>query len=154
MYICEFKRSKNKYAVGHGTLYFPFLGIYGILKQKLFMSYFFTDSMPFKEHEFYWKSVISHWRMFFSVQFGKLIGDLCPTASLSSLSFWEAGTLNFGRWGSFLSFFFFFFFLRAAPVANGGSQARGQIGAVASGLHHSHSNVGSEPLFQKFSGLK
>ena len=44
------------------------------------------------------------------------------------------------------SFFFGFcllsFFL-AAPVAYGGSQARGQIGAIAAGLHHSHSNARS-----------
>ncbi len=33
----------------------------------------------------------------------------------------------------------------AAPTAYGGSQARGLIGAVAAGLHHSHSNAGSEP---------
>ena len=31
------------------------------------------------------------------------------------------------------------------PMAYGGTQARGQIGAVAAGLYHSHSNVGSEP---------
>jgi len=31
----------------------------------------------------------------------------------------------------------------AAPVAYGGSQARGLIGAVATGLHQSHSNVES-----------
>ena len=39
---------------------------------------------------------------------------------------------------------FFFAFSRAAPVAYGDSQARGLIGAVATGLHHSHSNAGSE----------
>ena len=39
---------------------------------------------------------------------------------------------------------FFLSFFRAAPSAYGGSQARGQIGAVAAGLHHSHSNAGSE----------
>ena len=33
---------------------------------------------------------------------------------------------------------------RAAPAANRGSQARGPIGATAAGLHHSHSNAGSE----------
>ena len=48
-------------------------------------------------------------------------------------------------------FFFFFFFLvfclfRAAPMAYGGSQARGPIGAVAASLHHSH--AGSEPCLQ------
>ena len=41
--------------------------------------------------------------------------------------------------------FIFFVFSRAALVAYGGSQARGLIGAVAAGLHHSHSNLGSEP---------
>ena len=34
---------------------------------------------------------------------------------------------------------------RAAHMAYGGSQAMGQTGAVATGLHHSHSNTGSEP---------
>ena len=37
----------------------------------------------------------------------------------------------------------FFGFFRAAPMADGGSQARSQIGAVAAGLHHSHSNARS-----------
>ena len=37
----------------------------------------------------------------------------------------------------------FYLLFRAVPVAYGGSQARGPIGAVAAGLHHSHSNVGS-----------
>ena len=36
----------------------------------------------------------------------------------------------------------------AAPTAYGGSQARGRIGAVATGLHQSHSNAGSEPRLQ------
>ena len=35
---------------------------------------------------------------------------------------------------------FFFFLFRASPAAYGGSQARGPIGAAATGLHHSHSN--------------
>ena len=37
-----------------------------------------------------------------------------------------------------------FFFLMAAYVAYGRSQARGQIGATAAGLYHSHSNTGSK----------
>ena len=47
-------------------------------------------------------------------------------------------------------FFFFclFTFSWAAPVACGGSQARGLIGAVATGLRQSHSNAGSEPRLQ------
>ena len=40
------------------------------------------------------------------------------------------------------------FFLKAAPAACGGSQARDQMGAVAAGLHHSHSTRGSEPPLQ------
>jgi len=57
----------------------------------------------------------------------------------------------------FFSFFFFVFCLFvvvvvaiswAAPSAYGGSQARGQIGAVATGLRQSHSNAGSEPSLQ------
>ena len=33
-------------------------------------------------------------------------------------------------------------------MAYGGPQARGRIGGVAAGLHHSHSNAGSEPRLQ------
>jgi len=43
-----------------------------------------------------------------------------------------------------LFFLCLFAFSRAAPVAYGGSQARGLIGAVAASLHQSHSNLGSE----------
>ena len=48
---------------------------------------------------------------------------------------------------SFFSFFlsFFFCFFRAAPTAYGSSQARRQIRAIATSLHHSHRNVGSKP---------
>uniref|UniRef100_A0A8D0N4C1 Catenin alpha-3 n=1 Tax=Sus scrofa TaxID=9823 RepID=A0A8D0N4C1_PIG len=35
-----------------------------------------------------------------------------------------------------------------APAAYGGSQARGLIGAVATGLRQSHSNMGSKPHLQ------
>ena len=42
----------------------------------------------------------------------------------------------------------FFVFSRAAPKAYGSSQARGLIGAIAAGLHQSHSNVRSEPHLQ------
>ena len=46
------------------------------------------------------------------------------------------------------SFFFFFLHFRAAPAAYGGSKARGGSRATAAGLHHSHSNLGSEPCLQ------
>ena len=37
---------------------------------------------------------------------------------------------------------------RATPMAYGGSQAQGLIRALAAGLHHSHSNKGSELRLQ------
>ena len=40
--------------------------------------------------------------------------------------------------------FFFLFLFRTSPTAYGGSQARGQIGAVAASLRHNHSNARSE----------
>ena len=46
---------------------------------------------------------------------------------------------------SFAKSSFFFFFFMAAPEAHGSSQVRGLIRAVATSLHHSHSNAGSEP---------
>ena len=56
------------------------------------------------------------------------------------------------KWGSsgpktptFLSFFLFFLLFRAAPAAYGGSPARGQIGAAAAGLRHSHSSAIATP---------
>ena len=42
-------------------------------------------------------------------------------------------------------FIYLLVFLRVAPVAYGGSQAKGQIGAVTAGLCHSHSHARSEP---------
>ena len=48
----------------------------------------------------------------------------------------------------FLFLFFVFCLFKAAPMAYRGSQAKGQIGAVATSLCHGHSNVGSEPHLQ------
>ena len=48
---------------------------------------------------------------------------------------------------STLPFFFFCLFM-AVPTEYGSFQARGQIGAVATGLYHSHSNGWSEPHLQ------
>ena len=42
----------------------------------------------------------------------------------------------------FFIFYLFFCLFRAELAAYGGSQARGPIGAVATGLCHSHSNAG------------
>ena len=41
--------------------------------------------------------------------------------------------------------YLFILLFSVASAAYGSSQARGQIGTTAAGLHHSHSNVGSEP---------
>ena len=54
----------------------------------------------------------------------------------------------------FASFYFIFIYFYlfatswATPAAYGDSQARGLIGAVATGLRLSHSNAGSEPRLQ------
>ena len=50
-------------------------------------------------------------------------------------------------WFGFLSVCLFLLF-RAAPTAYESSQARGQNGATAAGLHHSHNKAGSEPCLQ------
>ena len=44
--------------------------------------------------------------------------------------------------------FFYFSLFRAAPVVYTSSQARGQIGAAAASLHHSHSNARSKVHLQ------
>ena len=65
----------------------------------------------------------------------------------SSLSFHSAvGPANQGTHPVQIWFFCLFVSLfRAACVAYGGSQARGPMRAIATSLHHRHSNTGSEP---------
>ena len=57
----------------------------------------------------------------------------------------------------YLVFWVFFFclfdFSGATPLAYGGSQARGLIGAVATSLRQSHSNARSEPHLRPTSEL-
>ena len=50
--------------------------------------------------------------------------------------------------GDATNFFFFFLLFRAAPAANGGSQARGRIRAAVAGLCHNHSNARSKLCLQ------
>jgi len=69
-------------------------------------------------------------------------------AGLLMISIFLAAWFFLGFFWGFFFFFVFLLFLWAAPMAYGGSQARGLIGAVATGLHHSHSNSGSEPRLQ------
>ena len=52
-------------------------------------------------------------------------------------------SVRFLKFRDLFIFISFFVFFRAIPAAYGGSQARGPIGAVASGLHRSHSNARS-----------
>ena len=51
-----------------------------------------------------------------------------------------------------LSFIYFLFFIflhfRASPAVYESSQASDRIGAVAAGLHHSHSSTGSKPCLR------
>ena len=49
-----------------------------------------------------------------------------------------------GRMGSWWFFGFVFCLFRAALLACGSSRARGPMGAVAAGLHHSHSKAGAK----------
>ena len=65
----------------------------------------------------------------------------------------KQSTIFLGLWGGFLFFFVLFCFVgfclfRAAPTAYGSSQPRGPIGAIVTGLHHSHSNAGSQPCLR------
>ena len=48
----------------------------------------------------------------------------------------------------FVCLFCLFAISWAAPMAYGGSQARGRIGAIAASLRQSHSNGGSEPCLR------
>ena len=59
---------------------------------------------------------------------------------------WPSRSVNWTYWSSLFFFFFWLFAIYwAAPTAYGGSQARGLIGAIATGLHQSHSNARSKP---------
>ena len=61
------------------------------------------------------------------------------------------GVVFFVFWGFVCLFVFVFVFLPflgPLPMAYRDSQARGRIGAVAAGLHHSHSNAGSKLCLQ------
>ena len=69
----------------------------------------------------------------------KLDHNLLPKAMLVSI---------FSYFVGFFVCLFCFVFFRAAPAAYGGPQARGQIRAIATSLHQSHSNAGSEPHLQ------
>ena len=71
-----------------------------------------------------------------------LIGLLAPNLPPCLLGI-HLYLLDLSEHLNILSFFFFGLF-RDAPMAHGSSQAMGQTGAVAAGLHHSHRHARSE----------
>ena len=72
---------------------------------------------------------------------------VCSAVGCYFVAFMKEGELQLQS-STLLSFFFLLLLFRASCMAYGGSQARGRVGAIAAGLHHSHSNVGSEPCLQ------
>ena len=80
---------------------------------------------------------------------GNIVVSKIKSPDLMNIIFWQGRIIN--KWikswlwikvkhdeGVFF-FFYIFVFSGHTPMAYGGSQARGPIGAVASGLRHSHS---------------
>ena len=70
-----------------------------------------------------------------------------PFAEIFSSELFSRLILSFHACFSQIStpLYFYFWLFRAAHMAYGISQARGQIGTAVAGLQHSHSNVRSEP---------
>jgi len=86
---------------------------------------------------------------------GSIGHERCKTSGVHSTLSSMDSKRSQGRGEIFFFFFCLFVFVVvvvaiswAAPAAYGGSQARGRIGAVATGLRQSHSNAGSEPRLQ------
>ena len=71
-----------------------------------------------------------------------------PKEEKKKFYLWNAFGLELFPWFLFFSFFCLFDIPWAAPMAHGGSQARGRTGAVATSLRQSHSNAGSKPHLQ------
>ena len=58
------------------------------------------------------------------------------------------GFFGLGQFFVCLFVFVFLSFVSTTPVAYGGSQARGQVGAIVTALCHSHKNARSEPYLR------
>ena len=80
----------------------------------------------------------------FSSVFAYYLCDFMIQDTLLLLSLVNVSVV-FCYWGFFFVYLFVF---RAAPMAYGGSQARGHIGATAASLFHSHRKARSEPCLQ------
>ena len=138
--------------------------MYSVLSFAQWQFYFVSSNFEFLN--FFWGEVWLLWLGFAKlcwikvVRVGILVLLLTLEEILSAFHLWVrcySGLVIYSLFlcrGSFplcllsASFFFFpaFFSLMAEPVAPGSSQARGQIGASAAGLHHS--NAGSKPCLQ------
>ena len=83
---------------------------------------------------------------------GTFLGSLDRKSNLNWLrikgKFIGSHDSKFQSASSSFSYYLVFCPFRAALAAYGGSQARGVIGAVATGLYHSHSDARSEPHLQ------
>ena len=124
-------------------IYLKYSGIFP--SNKYHYQYIFSllplECILFKTSDFNLCKISGHLLWFFT-PFG-LIGINFIPFSLNMILFYKEERLKF------IYLFIFWVFFRAAPVAYGGSQARGWIGAVAASLLcHSHSNPGSEPRLQ------
>ena len=64
------------------------------------------------------------------------------------------GWLPDNYWNAVTFFKKISFLFMTTPVAYGSSGARGQIGAAAAGLHHSHSHRGSQAHLQPLAQLR
>ena len=69
--------------------------------------------------------------------------------SLNSFGLWPEGLVT--AYPKDKSFFFFLLF-RTAPVVYGSAQTRGQIGAIAAGMYHSHSNAATSVTYTTAQG--
>ena len=75
-----------------------------------------------------------------------LIYVISPPLSKRPQGLWSfLFKIHFLKFWILFNFIYFFLLFRVVPSEYGNSQAGSQIGATAASLHHSHSNVGSEP---------
>ena len=98
------------------------------------------------------RSVLT-WVNIFFITLSVCVSFPCPGPA--TVTFYVSGSVftAFFFFNLFL-FFAFFFFFRATPSAYVSSQARCWIRAIATGLYHSHSNMGSEPRLRPVPQLR
>ena len=104
------------------------------------------SNLPFSDSKFLSPATLSSEK--YLTLFQRLSFQLPLTSIFLSVPLFIISFLNHILYIWYL--FYFVCLFRAAPAANGGSQARGAIRAVAvaTGLHQSHSNTTSESCLQ------